>query len=52
MTIPNVSVLDASFALAVTGAAWIFPPLGLLVAAGYFGVAAWLHYRNPPEVKP
>ena len=46
MTLPGVSVLDASFALAVTGAALIFPPLALLVAAGYFGLSAFIADRR------
>jgi Na+-transporting methylmalonyl-CoA/oxaloacetate decarboxylase gamma subunit len=55
MTLPNVSVLDASFVLAVAGAGMIWAPLALFVAAAYFAVQAALHYRNPPpppEVKP
>ncbi len=32
MTLPGVSVLDAAFALSVTGAAMLWPPLALVVA--------------------
>jgi hypothetical protein len=46
MTLPGVSVLDASFVLAVTGAALIWPPLALLVAAGYFAVSAVIADRR------
>lgn len=49
MTLPSVSVLDASFVLAVTGAALIFPPLALFVGAGYFALSAYLAYRNSPK---
>lgn len=49
MTLPGVSVLDAAFALAVTGAAMVYPPLALLVAAAFLGLSAFLAYRNPPE---
>ena len=52
MTLPGVSVLDAAFALSVTGAAMVFPPLALAVAAGWFGLSAFLAYRNHPEPKP
>lgn len=33
-------LIDASFVLAVTGAAMLWPPLGLLVGAGYLAVQA------------
>ncbi len=46
MTLPGVSVLDAAFALSVTGAAMIFPPLALIVAAAWFGLSAYLHDRR------
>lgn len=49
MTLPGVSVLDASFALAVTGAAWVWPPLGLIVAAAYFAVSAFIADRRSPS---
>ncbi len=45
MTPPIVHPLDVSFVLAVTGAAGLFPPAALLVAAAYFGVNAWLARR-------
>ncbi len=45
MTPPVVHPLDVSFVLAVTGAAWVWPPLALLVGAGYFGLAAYLARR-------
>lgn len=49
MTPPIVHPLDVSFVLAVTAAAWVFPPLALLVAAGYFGLNQWLvHHQEPP----
>ena len=46
MTLPSVSVLDAAFVLSVTGAAMILPVLALFVGAGYFGLSAWLAYRE------
>ena len=52
MTLPGVSVLDAAFALSVTGAAMLFPPLALVVAAGWFALSAFLaDRRTPPEAK-
>jgi hypothetical protein len=55
MTIPGVSVLDASFVLAVVGGAQLPAPwagvVAAIIGAGYFAVAAALHYRNPPEAK-
>lgn len=45
MTAPIVHPLDVSFVLAVTAAAWIWAPLSLLVAAGYFAVNAYLLRR-------
>ena len=45
MTPPIVHPLDVSFVLAVTAAAWVFPPAALFVAAGYFGLAAYLARR-------
>lgn len=51
MTLPGVSVLDAAFALSVTGAAFVWPPLALFVAAGWFALSAYLAYRNA-EPKP
>lgn len=53
MTLPGVSVLDAAFVLAVTGAAMLWPPLALGVAAGFFGLSAYLADKRPqPPVKP
>jgi hypothetical protein len=53
VTLPGVSVLDASFVLAVTGAAIIWPPLALIVGAGYFALSAFLADRRAPtEAKP
>lgn len=53
MTLPGVSVLDAAFALSVTGAAFVWPPLALFVAAGYFIASAVIaDRRTPPEAKP
>lgn len=46
MTLPGVTVLDAAFALSVTGAAMIWPPLALVVAAAWFGLSAWLADRR------
>ncbi len=46
MTLPGVSVLDAAFVLSVTGAAMILPVLALFVASGWFGLSAWLAYRD------
>ena len=34
----TVTALDAAFVLAVTGAAMLFPPLGLLVGAAWLAV--------------
>lgn len=52
MTLPGVSVLDAAFALSVTGAALIWAPLALVVAAGYFVASAVLAYRNAAPAEP
>ena len=46
MTLPGVSVLDAAYALAVAAAAMFWPPLALGVAAAFFGLSAFLAYRN------
>lgn len=45
MTPPIVHPLDVSFVLAVTAAAWLFPPAALIVGAAYFGLAAYLARR-------
>lgn len=49
---PGVSVLDAAFALSVTGAAMIYPPLALLVAAAYFALSAYLADRRAQPTEP
>lgn len=43
--------LEAAFALAVTGAAMIYPPLALIVGAAFLLGLAVAHYRTltPPE---
>lgn len=47
-----VSVLDAAFVLAVTGAAMVYPPLALLVGAAFFGLIAFLaDRRSVPEAE-
>ncbi len=46
MTFPSVSVLDAAFALSVTGAAMVLPVSALFVAAGWFALSAYLAYRD------
>jgi hypothetical protein len=46
MTLPGVSVLDAAFVLAVTGAAMIFPPAALIVGAGFFALSAFIADRR------
>ena len=45
MTPPIVHPLDVSFVLAVTFAAWLFPPAALAVAAAFFGLNAYLARR-------
>lgn len=54
MTLPGVSVLDAAFALSVTAAGMTpWPPLALVVAAGWFALSAYLADRRAsPEAKP
>lgn len=47
MTPPIVNPLDVAFVLSVTGAAWVWAPLALVVAAGFFGLSAFLVYRSP-----
>ena len=44
--IPGVSVLDAAFALSVTGVAMVFPPAALLVAAAWFALSAFIADRR------
>lgn len=48
MTPPIVHPLDVSFVLAVTAAAWVWPPAALLVAAAYFGLNQWLVRKQEP----
>lgn len=53
MTLPGVSVLDAAFALTVAAASMIAgnligAALSLAVAACWFGLSAYLAYRNTP----
>ena len=48
MSIPGVAPLDAAFVLSVTGAAMIFPPLALFVAAAYFIASAIIEDRRMP----
>ena len=38
--------IDASYALGVAGAAYVWPPLALILAAAYLGILAYLHYRS------
>ena len=45
MTPPIVHPLDVSFVLAVSAAAYIWPPAAFLVAAAYFGLAPYLARR-------
>ena len=45
--------LEVAFVLAVTGAAWVYPPAALFVAAAFFVAFAIIaDRRTPPEVKP
>lgn len=51
--------LEASFVLVVCGAAWISPPLGLLVGGLYLGLIQVMHWRAaqadgeaPPQEGP
>lgn len=37
--------LDASFVLVVAGAAWVWPPLALVVGGAYLGLIQLLHWR-------
>jgi hypothetical protein len=46
VTPPVVNPLDVAFVLAVTAAAWIWPPLALAVGAGFFGLSAFLLDRR------
>ena len=42
MTPPIAHPLDVAFVFAVTAAGMVWAPLCLLVAAGFFGLNAWL----------
>lgn len=43
---PVVDQLDVCFVLAVTAAAWVFPPAALAVAAAFFALSWWLTDRR------
>lgn len=44
---------EAAYALVVAGAAMLWPPLALVVAAAYLiALAVVADRRTPPEVKP
>lgn len=43
---------EAGFVLAVTGAAMIFPPLALIVAAVYLAVLAFVADRRQAAAEP
>lgn len=43
---PIVNPLDVAFVLSVTAAAWILPPLALLVGALYYLLSFYLDYRS------
>jgi len=49
MTPPIVHPLDVSFVLAVTAAAWVFPPAALAVGAAYFALGAYLARKAESE---
>ena len=40
--------VEAAFVLAVTGAALIYPPLGLIVGAGFLAILAFVADRRTP----
>jgi len=46
MTAQITILIDAAFVLAVTGAAMVWPPLALLVGAGFLGAQAVLADRR------
>lgn len=49
---PQITILiDSSFALAVTGAALLWPPLALLVAAFYLAAQAVIADRRTPAAE-
>lgn len=43
---------ESAYALAVAGAAIVWPPLALIVAAGYLVVLAVVADRRTPPVEP
>jgi hypothetical protein len=45
---PSSVYVEAAFVLAVTGAALIWPPLALLVGAGFLAVLAFIVDRRVP----
>ena len=47
MTVQDVvdRYAEAAYALIVAGAAWVFPPLALVVAAGFLIALAIVHAR-------
>ncbi len=51
MTAQITTLIDASFVLAVTGAALVWPPLALLVGAGYLAVQAVVADRRQPKAE-
>ena len=52
MTPVITTLIDASFCLAVTGAALIFPPLALIVGAAYLVAQAVLADRRQTPSEP
>lgn len=46
ITKPSLSLLDAAYGLAAAGAAWIWPPLALLVCAGFLVATAIVNDRR------
>ena len=49
MTAQITILIDAAFVLAVTGAALIYPPLALIVGAGFLAAQAVLADRRSAE---
>ena len=43
---PMVSYLDAAFVLLVTGAAWLWPPLALVVGGAFFVATAYVNDKR------
>lgn len=46
MTPPVVNPLDVAFVFLVTAAAWLYPPLALVVGSGFFALSAYLADRR------